>query len=327
MLAIEITEPGGPEVLKTTERGKPVPTDGEILIEVKAAGVNRPDVVQRRGLYPPPPEASDIPGLEIAGKVIALGDGVKSRAIGDDVCALVPGGGYAEYCVAPSETVLPVPKGFSFVEAAAIPETYFTVWSNLFDRADLKAGETLLVHGGSSGIGSTAIQIAKAMGVKVITTAGSDEKTAFCQGIGADVAINYKDQDFVVAVHEATNGAGVNVVLDMVGGDYIQKNIECLAVDGRHVSIAFLAGPQVNLNMLPVMLKRLTLTGSTLRARDNGFKGEIATNLETHVWPLFRAGTIKPMIDSVFHAKDAVKAHELMESSAHMGKIMLTFGD
>jgi putative PIG3 family NAD(P)H quinone oxidoreductase len=327
MLAIEITEPGAPEVLKATTRDKPTPGRGEVLIQVKAAGVNRPDVVQRRGLYPPPPGASDIPGLEIAGKIAAVGAGVTDAVVGDDVCALVTGGGYAEYCTAPIETLLPMPKGFSYVEAAAIPETYFTVWSNLFDRAALTAGERLLVHGGSSGIGSTAIQLAKAMGVTVITTAGSAEKTAFCRELGADVAVNYREQDFVAAVSEATEGVGVDVVLDMVGGDYIAKNIDCLAADGRHVSIAFLSGPKVEINMLPVMVKRLTLTGSTLRARDKAFKGAIASQLKTQVWPLFEKGSVRPIIDTVFAAPDAAQAHVLMETSTHKGKIMLSFGN
>jgi len=325
MLAIEITEPGGPEVLQATEREKPEPGHGEVLIEVKAAGVNRPDVVQRKGLYPPPPGASDIPGLEVAGIIASLGDGVTSMQIGDRVCALVPGGGYAGYCTAATETVLPMPKGFSFIEAAAIPETFFTVWSNLFDRARLMGGETLLVHGGSSGIGSTAIQLARAFGVKVFTTAGSAEKVRFCEELGADVAVNYKDQDFVECIASETAGKGVNVVLDMVGGDYIAKNIECLAMDGRHVSIAFLAGPQVQFNMVAVMLKRLVLTGSTLRARDNEFKGAIAQKLKDHVWPLMEAGTIKPVIDSVFPAHEAAAAHRLMETSSHKGKIILVF--
>lgn len=327
MLAIEITEPGGPEVLVATERDKPCPSAGEVLVKVKAAGVNRPDVVQRRGLYPPPPGASEIPGLEIAGEVVELGEGVTAAALGDKVCALVAGGGYAEYCTAPVETLLPVPNGFSYVEAAAIPETYYTVWSNLFDRAGLTQGEALLVHGGSSGIGSTAIQLAKAFGATVITTAGNDDKTAFCKSLGADVAVNYRSQDFVEEVMAATKDEGVNIVLDMVGGDYISKNIACLAPDGRHVSIAFLAGPQVEINMLPVMLKRLTLTGSTLRARDNSFKNAIAKNLKKHVWPLLETRSVTPIIDSVFPAQEAAAGHRLMEASTHMGKIMLTFGE
>lgn len=324
MQVIEIREPGGPEVLVPAERETPNPGPGEVLIEVKAAGVNRPDVVQRKGFYPPPPGASDIPGLEVAGIVAACGEGVSSCEIGDKVCALVTGGGYASHCTAPVETVVKIPDGFSFGEAAAIPENYYTVWSNLFDRAGLKAGETLLVHGGSSGIGSTAIQLAKAFGVTVITTAGSAEKVSFCETLGADLAINYKSQDYSEEVNRFTDGAGVNVVLDMVGGDYINKNISLMAPDARHVSIAFLAGPQVEVNMLPIMVKRLTLTGSTLRARDNAFKGAIAEALHTHVWPLFEAGTIKPVIDSVFPLSEASNAHALMEKSSHRGKIMLS---
>lgn len=327
MLAIEITEPGEPEVLQPTERGKPSVGPGELLIEVKAAGVNRPDVVQRKGFYPPPPGASDIPGLEVAGIVSDIGANVSDFERGDKVCALVTGGGYSEFCVSAQESTVRMPEGFSFLEAAAIPETYFTVWSNLFDRAALQKGETLLVHGGSSGIGSTAIQLAKAFGAKAITTAGNADKVAFCQELGADRAVNYKEEDFVEAVSDFTNGAGVNVVLDMVGGDYIEKNISCLAPDGRHVSIAFLTGPKINFNMMPVMLKRLTLTGSTLRARDNAFKGAIATQLKKHVWPLFENGTVKPVIDSVFDIREAANAHALMEASTHKGKIMLTFGD
>ncbi|TNE61106.1 MAG: NAD(P)H-quinone oxidoreductase [Alphaproteobacteria bacterium] len=323
MKAIEITMPGGPEVLVPVERDMPEPGPEEILIRVHAAGVNRPDVVQRLGLYPPPPGASDIPGLEVAGEVAAVGGKVPGFKAGDRVCALVPGGGYAEYCVAAPGSVLPIPDGMDYVTAAAIPETYFTVWSNLFDRAGLKTGETLLVHGGSSGIGSTAIQLAKAFGATVITTVGGDDKADFCRMLGADTVINYRSEDFVARVKEVTGGQGVNVVLDMVGGDYLPRNIDCLAPDGRHVSIAFLRGPQVTLNMLPVMLKRLTLTGSTLRARDNGFKAAVAQSLKTRVWPLFADGAIKPIIHEVFPLADAAGAHALMESSAHMGKIML----
>ncbi|NVJ70260.1 MAG: NAD(P)H-quinone oxidoreductase [Alphaproteobacteria bacterium] len=326
MKVIEITTPGGPDVLQAGERGTPQVSAGEVLIRVAAAGVNRPDVVQRLGRYPAPPGASDIPGLEVAGEIVELGAGVDGLNVGDKVCALVPGGGYAEYCTANIACVLPVPDGFSATQAAAIPETYFTVWSNLFDRAGLKKGETLLVHGGSSGIGSTAIQLAKAFGAKVVTTVGNAEKADFCRKLGADLVVNYKEEDFVDAVHAFTDGVGVNVVLDMVGGDYIEKNIACLAVEGRHVSIAFLQGPQVTFNMMPVMLKRLVLTGSTLRARDNAFKGEIATQLKTHVWPLIEAGKVAPVIDSVFPVDEANKAHALMESSTHMGKIMLEVG-
>jgi len=324
MQVIEIKEPDGPEALVPAERETPTPGPGEVLIEVKAAGVNRPDVVQRRGFYPPPPGASDIPGLEIAGIVTAVGEDCGNTGVGDRVCALVTGGGYASHCLAPIETVLEIPAGFSFNEAAAIPENYYTVWSNLFDRAGLKKGETLLVHGGSSGIGSTAIQLAKAFGVTVYTTVGNSEKAAFCRDLGADLVINYREEDFVEAVTKATDGRGVDVVLDMVGGDYINKNISVMAPDARHVSIAFLNGPQVDVNMMPVMLKRLTLTGSTLRARDNAFKGAIAGALHAHVWPLFEKGRIKPMIDSVFPLSEAAKAHALMEESSHMGKIMLS---
>jgi len=323
MKAVEITTPGGPDVLKPCERETPVAGEGEILIRVEAAGVNRPDVVQRLGRYPAPPGASDIPGLEVAGEVVALGAGTEGFKVGDKVCALVPGGGYAEFCTANAACAMHVPKGFSMVQAAAIPETYFTVWSNLFDRAGLAEGETLLVHGGSSGIGSTAIQLAKAFGAKVITTVGNAEKADFCKKLGADVVVNYREDDFVQAVKDFTGGAGVNVVLDMVGGDYIAKNIECLAVEGRHVSIAFLQGPQVDVNMLPVMLKRLVLTGSTLRARDNAFKGAIVKNLQQHVWPLMEAGKVAPVIDSTFPLERAADAHARMETSQHMGKIML----
>lgn len=322
MKAIEIKEPGGPEVLIVTERDKPVPNAGEVLIAVKAAGVNRPDVVQRKGLYPPPPGASDIPGLEVAGVIEAVGNDVEGLSVGQSVCALVPGGGYAAYCVAPMQTCLPVPDGLSFVEAAALPETYFTVWSNVFDRGALKSGESILIHGGSSGIGSTAIQLAKAYGTTVITTVGNAEKADFCKQLGADLVINYREQDFAKEVTDFAP-SGVNVVLDMVGGDYIEKNIGCMAPDGRHVSIAFLSGPQVSMNMLPVMLKRLTLTGSTLRPRDNDFKGAIAANLQKHVWPMLVSGKVRPVIDTVLPLEKASDAHALMESSKHMGKIVL----
>ncbi|WP_417460617.1 NAD(P)H-quinone oxidoreductase [Kordiimonas sp.] len=323
MKAIEIKTPGGPEVLTLTERDRPEAGPGEVLIRVRAAGVNRPDIVQREGRYPPPPGASDIPGLEVSGQVVAVGGQVSGLAVGDKVCALVPGGGYAEYCVAPAATTLPLPEGFDFIKGAAIPETFFTVWSNLFDRAALKAGESLLVHGGSSGIGSTAIQLAKAFGVKVFTTVGTPEKAKFCIELGADCAINYREEDFEERVLKETGGAGVNVVLDMVGGDYIAKNIACLTPDGRHVSIAFLTGPQVSLNMLPVMLKRLTLTGSTLRPRDNAFKGAIANALRDKVWPMMKAGGPAPVISAVFPLEKASDAHLMMEASTHMGKIVL----
>ena len=323
MKVIEIKMPGGPEVLTVAERDMPEAGPGEVLIKVYAAGVNRPDVVQREGRYPPPPGASDIPGLEVAGEIVAVGGQVSDLAVGDRVCALVPGGGYAAYCKAPAATTIKLPEGYDYVKAAAIPETFFTVWSNVFDRAMLASGETLLVHGGSSGIGSVAIQLAKAFGAKVITTVGSDDKAAFCRDLGADTVINYRKEDFAEVVQKVTNGAGVNVVLDMVGGDYVPKNIACLAPDGRHVSIAFLRGPAVEMNMLPVMLKRLTLTGSTLRPRDNAFKGAIAKALASKVWPLLESGKISPVIDSVFALEDASKAHALMDSSNHKGKIML----
>lgn len=323
MKAVEITMPGAPDVLKLTERDMPEAGPGEVLVKVHAAGVNRPDVVQRLGRYPAPPGASDIPGLEIAGEIVAVGGGVADWAVGDKVCALVPGGGYAEYCVASAACLLSVPDGFSMAEAAAIPENYFTVWSNVFDRAGLKAGEAILVHGGSSGIGSTAIQLAKAFGARVITTVGNAEKVAFCEKLGADRVVNYRTDDFVEAVADFTGGKGVNVVLDMVGGDYIEKNITAMAVEGRHVSIAFLNGPAVSMNMLPVMLKRLVLTGSTLRARDNDFKGAIAAALQEKVWPLMAEGKVRPVIDSCFPLANAAGAHARMETSVHMGKIML----
>lgn len=324
MRAVEISSYGAPEVLKITDIAAPTSLrDNEVLIDVKAAGINRPDVIQRLGMYPPPPGASPIPGLEVAGIVKAIGKNVSQWLIGDKVCALVTGGGYAEECIAPEETCLPIPSGFSFAEAAALPETFFTVWSNVFDRGVLQAGESFLVHGGSSGIGSVAIQLAKAFGASVYTTAGSDEKCTFCTGLGADLAINYKEKNFVDEILKATDGKGVDVVLDMVGGDYISQNINCMAMDGRHVSIAFLNGPMVELNMLPVMLKRLTLTGSTLRARDNTFKGAIAENLKSKVWPLLDAGKVKPQIHKIFPLADAAKAHKMMEESTHMGKIIL----
>ena len=323
MQAIEIKDFGGPDALRSCERDTPTITAGDVLIDVAYAGVNRPDVVQRKGMYPPPKGASDIPGLEVSGTITAVGKGVDGWSVGDKVLALVTGGGYANQCVAPAETLLPIPKGLSLAEAAALPENYFTVWSNVFDRGLLKKGETLLVHGGSSGIGSTAIQMAKAFGATVITTAGSAEKCAFCHDIGADIAVNYREEDYAEAALKATNGKGVDVVLDMVGGGYIAKNISVMAVGGRHVSIAFLNGPKVEMNMLPVMVKRLTLTGSTLRARDNAFKGAIAANLREHVWPHIESGAITPKIYKTFALGDAAAAHALMESSDHMGKILL----
>jgi len=324
MRCVEISRPGGPEVLRPTTREAPIPGPGEVLVEVQAAGVNRPDVLQRTGNYDPPPGASDLPGLEIAGRVVAIGEGVMDWAADDKVCALVAGGGYAQYCAVPAVQVLPIPKGLSAVEAAALPETFFTVWTNVFERGALKAGESFLVHGGSSGIGTTAIQLAKAFGATVYTTAGSPEKCRACEKLGADRAIDYRTEDFVAVVKEATGGRGVDLVLDMVGGDYIQRDIDVLAPDGCHVSIAFLKSPKTTLNLMQVMLKRLTLTGSTLRARPVEEKGRLARALRAEVWPLIEAGTVKPVIHATFPLERAEEAHRLMESSAHVGKIVLT---
>ena len=326
MTCIEISQPGGPEVLRAVQRPAPIPGPGEVLVAVEAAGVNRPDVLQRQGRYDPPPGASDLPGLEIAGRVVAIGEGVTEWAADDAVCALIAGGGYAQYCVVPAQQLLPIPKGFSMVEAAAVPETFFTVWTNVFERGALQPGETLLVHGGSSGIGTTAIQLAKAFGSKVFTTAGSADKCRACEELGADRAIDYKTEDFVAVIKQETGDRGVNVVLDMVGGDYIARDIGIMAPDGRHVSIAFLQGPKVSLNMYPVMTKRLTITGSTLRARPVAEKGRIAQALREKVWPLLEAGTVKPVIHKTFPLEQASEAHALMESSAHIGKIVLTLG-
>ncbi|WP_428820798.1 NAD(P)H-quinone oxidoreductase [Microbulbifer sp. MCCC 1A16149] len=324
MRFIDLPEHGGPENLVVTEGDKPTPEAGEILIRVAAAGVNRPDVVQRAGFYPPPPGASPILGLEVAGEVAAVGPGVERYVVGDRVCALTNGGGYAEYALAPEGQCLPVPKGLTMVEAGALPETFFTVWSNLIHRAKLATGETLLVHGGSSGIGTTAIQLAHAMGVKVLTTAGSDEKCRACTQLGADLAINYREVDFVEAVQQATDGRGADVILDMVGGDYVDRNIRAAAKDGRIVNIAFLGGAKVEVNLLPVMLKRLTLTGSTLRPQPPEVKAEIARDLEAKVWPMIEAGKIRPLIAATFALDDVADAHRLMESSNHIGKIVLT---
>jgi putative PIG3 family NAD(P)H quinone oxidoreductase len=323
MTAIEIREAGGPEVLVPASRPVPEPGTGEVLIRVAAAGINRPDVLQRAGGYPPPPGASDIPGLEIAGDVVGLGDAVKGRKLGDRVMALVAGGGYAEYCTAPAAQCLPIPKGLDMIEAAAIPETFFTVWSNVFDRGRLKAGESILVHGGSSGIGTTAIQLAKAFGARVFTTAGSADKCAACEKLGAERAINYRDEDFVTVVRDLTGGAGVDVILDMVGGDYIARNIKALAPDGRLCQIAFLGGSKAEVDFLPMMLKRLTLTGSTLRPRPVEFKAAIARALEKNVWPLVEKGAVKPVLFKTLPLGQAAEAHRLMESSAHIGKIVL----
>lgn len=323
MKAIKIRKPGGPEVLELGELARPEPGPGEILIRVSAAGVNRPDTFQRMGLYLPPPGAPETPGLEVAGEVVATGPGVTRWKAGDRVCALVGGGGYAEFCPAHEAHALPVPKGLSEIEAAGLPETVFTVWTNVFERGALKPGETFLVHGGTSGIGTTAIQLALAFGARVIATAGSADKCATCVKLGAE-AINYRDQDFVAEVMKLTDQRGVDVILDMVGGDYIQRNISSAAPDGRIVSIAFLRGPKAEVNFMPVMTKRLTLTGSTLRPRSNEEKAALARAIEANVWPLIETGRVKPIIDTTFPLADAAKAHALMESSSHIGKIVLT---
>jgi putative PIG3 family NAD(P)H quinone oxidoreductase len=323
MRAVEIAEPGGPEVLKPTARPVPSPAAGEILVRVQAAGVNRPDVMQRQGNYPVPKGVTDIPGLEIAGTVASLGQGVEGWAVGDAVCALVAGGGYAEYCVAPAPQCLPVPKGLSMVEAAALPETFFTVWDNVFTRGRLKAGETLLVHGGSSGIGTTAIQLARALGARVFATAGSAEKCAACERLGAERAINYRDEDFVEVVKEATQGHGADVTLDMVGGDYIERNLRAAAVDGRIVQIAFLKTSKVEIDLMRLMMRRLTLTGSTLRAQSTEAKARMARAIEEKVWPLVADGKLKPVIDSTFALTDAAAAHARIDDPEHIGKIVL----
>ncbi|HEY1943147.1 MAG TPA: NAD(P)H-quinone oxidoreductase [Roseiarcus sp.] len=324
MRAVQIVRPGGPEVLQVKETPRPVPRAGEILVKVEAAGVNRPDVFQRLGAYPPPPGAPDIPGLEIAGEVVDAGPGAARHALGARVTALVPGGGYAEYCAVHESNALPIPAGLTAVEAGAIPETFFTVWTNVFERGGLKAGETLLVHGGSSGIGTTAIQLAKAFGAHVIVTAGSDDKANACLRLGADVAINYRSEDFVEATRAATEGRGANVILDMVGGDYTPRNHAAAAIDGRIVQIATLNGAKVEVDLRVIMSKRLYHTGSTLRPRTPAQKAVIAGALYEKVWPLLAEGKCKPLIDSVFPLADAAKAHERMESSAHVGKIVLT---
>ena len=328
MNAIEITSPGGPEVLRAVQRPDPVAAPGELLIAVQASGVNRPDVLQRKGLYPMPPGVSDLPGLEIAGTVAAGSTAdlaVAGLAIGDPVCALVAGGGYAQLCVAPAGQCLPLPKGLSALEAASLPETFFTVWQNVFVIARLQAGETLLVQGGSSGIGVTAIQLAKAMGAKVIVTAGSDDKVAACVAIGADHGINYKTQDFVAEVKKLTAGRGVDVVLDMVAGDYVGREVECLAEDGRLAIIAVQGGVKSQIDAGAVLRKRLSITGSTLRPRTVAYKTELARDLRAKVWPLLESGRIKPVIHRVFPAARASEAHALMESSTHVGKIVLTW--
>ncbi len=324
MRAVEIKQPGGPEVLQPVERPRPVPKPNEILVKVAAAGVNRPDVLQRMGNYAVPPDASDLPGLEVAGEVAALGSSAGAFQLGDKVCALVHGGGYAEYCVAPEVQALPVPKGWSLVEAASLPETFFTVWANVYDRGRLSPGESLLVQGGSSGIGVAAIQMAAATGNTVYATAGSDDKVAACLRLGAAKAFNYKTQDWSAEVLAATGGKGVNVILDMVGGDYVPRELKCIAEDGRLVFIAYLRGPKTELSIDAVMRRRLTLTGSTLRPRTVEFKGAIARSLREKIWPLIEAGKIKPEIYKTFPLAQAAEAHRLMESGVHIGKLVLT---
>ena len=327
MRQVAITRPGGPDVLVLKQAEVPQPADNEVLIRVVAAGVNRPDVLQRMGLYDPPAGASLIPGLEVAGEIVECGPGCERYRPGDLVCALVSGGGYAEYCLAPETQTLPIPKGLTFTQAAGIPETHFTVWSNVFDRGELQAGQSVLIHGGSSGIGTTAIQLAHQFGARVFATAGSIEKCQACLRLGADKAINYKTEDFLSIVKEETQGRGVDLVLDMVGGKNIQKNIRSLAPDGRLVHIAFLESSVAEIDLMPVMLKRLTITGSTLRPRTLNQKAEIASKLQTHVWPLFESTKIRVVVDSCFSLEQVAQAHMLMESSTHIGKIILRLSD
>ena len=323
MRYIAAREPGPPDVLAIAEGPLPTPKEGEVLIEVSHAGVNRPDCAQRAGTYPPPPDASPIIGLEIAGTIVACGSGVPASRVGEAVCALTPGGGYAEYCTTPAGFCLPVPKGLSALEAASLPENYFTVWNNLIDRGRLRQGEKALIHGGSSGIGLAAIQLAKQFGATVFTTAGSDDKTAYCRSLGADHAINYRTHDFVAEIARITGKTGVDVILDMVGGDYIEKNLKCLALEGRLVMIAFLKGGRVEIDWRHIMMRRLTVTGSTLRASPTERKFALARALSEKVWPLFEAGKVRTVIHRVFPLAEAAAAHALMESSQHIGKIML----
>jgi NADPH:quinone reductase len=327
MKAIVITAPGGPEVLQVKERPMPLPEQGEVLIKVIAAGVNRPDVAQRKGHYPPPKGASpDIPGLEVAGIVEALGQDCTTTKPGDKVCALVSGGGYADYCTVPEGQCLPIPDNISFEEAASLPETFFTVWSNVFDRGQLKPGQKLLVHGGSSGIGVAAIQLAKAWGATVYVTAGTDEKCSYCEKLGAEKAINYKSQNFKEEIKRITSSQGVDVILDMIGGDYTPDNLECLAEEGRLVLINVMRGDETKVKLSLVMRKRLTITGSTLRARDTAFKSSVAKKIKEHVWPWLEAGVVKPVVYKTFPLEKAADAHRLMESSTHIGKIVLLVG-
>jgi NADPH2:quinone reductase len=324
MHVVEISRPGGPEVLQPARRALPRPGAGEVLIQVAAAGVNRPDCLQRAGAYAPPPGASDLPGLEVAGRIAAVTEGVSGWRVGDAVCALANGGGYAEYCAVPAGQCLPVPRGLDFVQAASLPETCFTVWTNVFDRGRLEPGETFLVQGGTSGIGVTAIQMVHAFGNRVFATAGTPEKCAACRELGAEVAINYRTEDFVEAVKQATAGRGVDVILDMVGGDYVARELKALASDGRLVLIAFLAGAKATVNLADIMMRRLVLTGSTLRARTPSVKADIARSLRDHVWPLIETGKMRPVIHAVFPLDQANSAHAHMESGAHIGKLVLT---
>lgn len=323
MTCVEISQPGGPEVLKTATRPCPHPGPGQVVVKVAAAGVNRPDLLQRQGAYPAPPGASDLPGLEVAGTIAALGDGVSAPALGETVCALVAGGGYAEYVAVDARHCLPVPKGFDMAQAASLPETFFTVWHNVFERGALKAGETLLVHGGAGGIGTTAIQMAKALGATVFATAGGTAKAQACRELGADRAIDYTTEDFVEVVKTETK-KGVDVILDMVGGEYIPRNVKALAADGRLVSIAFLKGSVAEVNFMPVMLKRLTLTGSTLRPQPDDAKARMAQSLRERVWPQIEAGKIRSVVHATFPLAQAAEAHQLMEANTHIGKIVLT---
>jgi len=323
MTAVEIAQPGGPEVLRPVTRPTPALGSRDVLIAVAAAGVNRPDFMQRQGRYAPPPGASDIPGLEVAGRVVARGKDVEEWQEGDEVCALVAGGGYAEYCAAPAPQCLPVPKGLDFVQAAALPETVFTVWTNVFERGRLSAGETLLVHGGASGIGTTAIQMARARGVRVFATAGTREKCAACEKLGAERAIDYAREDFAAVVAELTAGRGVDVILDMVGGDYLPRNLASLATDGRLVQIAFLKGPRAEIDLMTVMHRRLTLTGSTLRPRSIEEKGQIARAVRENVWPLIEKGDVRPVLHATFPLAAAAEAHRALEAGTHVGKIVL----
>ncbi len=327
MRAIEISTPGAPEVLRLTQRPLPAPAGGEVLVKVRAAGVNRPDVLQRKGAYAPPPGASDLPGLEVAGHIVALGDGVTQWNIGDAVCALVAGGGYAGYVAVPAVQCLPVPHGLTVAEAASLPETFFTVWVNVFQRAALKPGESLLVQGGSSGIGVTAIQLARAFGHRVFATAGTAEKCRECEALGAEIAINYREQDFVEVVRKATGDRGVDVVLDMVGGDYVPREIAALADDGRLSLIAFLGGSRTVLDMNDILRRRLTITGSTLRPRSVAFKGAVARELRDKVWPMIESRKIRPVIYRTFALENASEAHALMETSTHVGKILLSVAE